>query len=493
MSEINKSTNDEILQAVAEAAARGGDDAVFDANDGATATKIMGSRSLSSAIAPGTALFSAAVGLLAKIVSVNLSYAEYRDVYAKHHRGYVEGGDIELGFLEKATAGTGNDPMGAVDSFSAPTYTTVTTAAAAVLKQYYGRYPASRVGRIPINEEDVKPAFVSRYGIEDYIAKQRAALNNKIIDDVNAEYDGVFLTAAQGAVAAGSGSAISANYIKATYQIVKGVPNPASGTSWAQFASEITEQGALQILIELKRIALHMLGRPNTLHNACGVSNNVKRAEDLVIYVNSDVYAQLSSVTAFAYNMAELRERGVEIMPLAASWLEAAHTATGARIFAFVGSADWARDWLTVDYTRTVPTDAGVIVTRKSTGILAVCGYEPACFVGADPTAAGTPTKVVLSTGWTSLTSATTIFGDRYSAEGDLEAFARAGGTSAATYTNVVSLKAVSTASTAYTLKLSQGGVVVASFDLSASGSTFIDWSQYLNGTDTTITAVANT
>lgn len=491
MSNTTKATNDEILQAVAEAASRGGDDAVFDAGDGQTAVKLMGSRSLSTAVSPGTALFSAAVGLLAKIVSVNLSYAQYTDVYAKHHRGYVEGGDVELGFIEKATAGTGNAPMGAVDSFSAPTYTTVTTADAAVLKQYYGRYPAARVARIPISEEDVKPAFTSRYGIEDYIEKQRAALNNKIVDDVNGEYDGVFLTAAQGAVAAGSGSAISANYVKATYKAVPGVPNPASGTSWAQFADQITEKAALAILIELKRIALHMLGRPNSLHNACGVSNNVKRPEDLVIYVNSDVYAQLSSVTAFAYNMSELRERGVEIQPLAASWLETAHTSTGGRVIAFVGSVDWARDWLTVDYTRTVPTDAGVIVARKSTGVLAVCGYEPACFITADPTAAGTPTKVTVSTGFASVTANTVVTGKRY-IDGVLTPFSYPGGGSTVAPTNVVELYIISKASTAYTAKIAQGATELATFDLSTSGNTFVDWSQYLSGSDLTITFTAN-
>lgn len=483
-----KRTNDEILRAVAESAAIEGAASIFDENDAAAAAKLA-VKSISSSMTRGSALYNKATGLLAKIVEVNLSSAKYRDVYARHHRGYIAGGDIELGFMAPAEAGTGNDGQIVELPLSTPydsqmEYTTVTTAKTPHMYNYYEKNVSNRVARVPISERDVKTAFTDDYGISNYIEKVRESVNAKLTADANTDIDSAIasvLTAS--CVMAGSGSALTDDYYGgATVELTA---MQKRTTYWKDAAKQLTAPEIEALLVSIKTVALKMTGRPVSTYVATGLDNNADDMGRLVAYINPDVYANVCRLTAFAYNMNELREMGLEVKPMSASWLDSAATIStvGYPVVALVCSEDWLRDWLITDYTTTVPTDAGVILTHKVQSIIARCGYEPAAFICCDP-AATVPTKVYFAN-WNNAPSTLLAV---YTRSGNPEQV-KPGGTAAGTSNAVVDLSLYAAAADSGTVTGTQTGSTIPTFTITAGGSK--SYNEYLTGKDLTITYVA--
>ena len=125
-----------------------------------------------------------------------------------------------------------------------------------------------------------------------------------------------------------------------------------------------------------------MVTRPNSKYNALGVENNAKR-DTMVCYMWAPLYAELSRVKASVFDAKALEDDGLTIEPLLAPWLGL--NVANRVCLAAVGTANFIRDYPISDFASTVPTDRGVIECRFMATQVAICGYEPWCFIcGAD-------------------------------------------------------------------------------------------------------------
>lgn len=121
--------------------------------------------------APYTPLYNGFVGMIAKFAVTALSKAKYSDIYARHHRNLVQGRP-QVGFVKRATEGTGNKSALFSSTPAIGSLTSVVTADQPEVITLYDTVNASFVARVPISPEDVKNALTSEYGISELITKQ---------------------------------------------------------------------------------------------------------------------------------------------------------------------------------------------------------------------------------------------------------------------------------------------------------------------------------
>lgn len=325
---------------------------------------------------PFSALYNAFCGFLVKFGLVQLSKATYNDVYGPHHRNMIQGRP-ELGFVKIAKQGTGNHSAQFADNPAQGSLTTLVTADMPDVVALYAITVHNYESRIPISYEDVKTAFDNEYGINDLFVKVRESLEDKIVDDRNVTYDTKFTAVASDLIAAGSGAELEANAARATYVDVSGSADWSTILANRDF-SALTEDQLVQVFIAIKRLFYGMTTRPNSRYNALGEANNTKPS-DMICYIDADLYSELSRVKASLFNPEKLEEEGLRIVPLLAPWLGV--TLDGKNVLAAVGSVDFIRDYPTSDFSSSVPTDRGSIESRFMTTQVAICGYEPFCFL----------------------------------------------------------------------------------------------------------------
>lgn len=329
--------------------------------------------------APYTPLYNAFCGFVVKFAMTALSKAFYYDVYGPHHRNMLQGRP-ELGFVKKATAGTGNHSKQFAANPAQGSLTTVVTADMPDVVALYDITVASYEARIPVSTEDVKTAFTTEYGINDLYTKVRESLEDKITEDRNVSYDTKLAAVAAALIPAGTGSEINANAGKATYVTV------APGADWSTIVTNktygsLTEDQLTQVFVQIKKLYYGMTTRPNTRYNALGVANNAPK-DMMICYLDADLYAEMSRVKASVFDASALEESGLRIVPLAAPWLGT--VIDSKPIIAAIGTADFIRDWPTSDFGSSVPTDRGAIESRFMDTQIAVCGYEPFTFIVGD-------------------------------------------------------------------------------------------------------------
>ena len=325
---------------------------------------------------PFSALYNAFCGFLVKFGLVQLSKATYNDVYGPHHRNMIQGRP-ELGFVKIAKQGTGNHSAQFADNPAQGSLTTVVTADMPDVVALYAITVHNYESRRPISYEDVKTAFDNEYGVNDLFVKVRESLEDKITDDRNVTYDTKFTAVASDLIAAGTGAELEANAARATYVDVSGSADWSTILANRDFSS-LTEDQLVQVFIAIKRLFYGMTTRPNSRYNALGEANNAKPG-DMICYIDADLYSELSRVKASLFNPEKLEEEGLRIVPLLAPWLGV--TLEGKNILAAVGSVDFIRDYPTSDFSSSVPTDRGSIESRFMTTQVAICGYEPFCFL----------------------------------------------------------------------------------------------------------------
>lgn len=375
-----KKTNAEILQAVAnaseeEAQALGITDDVRKvaalAADGSPST-------LASIVVPGTTTYNAMIGVLVKIATMPLRYAKYTDVYAAHHRNFIEG-KPERTFIDVAKKGTGNSAQ--LQSTAAGLSGTLTSNISATTPDVYSVVTSdlkSMEARIPISTADYKNAFTREYGIADFISGMRIALENSIIKQRNAVYDDLFTDAASGAVQAPVSGSSQAGLWSATYVNVQ-LPDIYAFLDGSKLPDT---DDLLTFYAKVKSLYYNLTGRPTTAYNGAYVENNVS-SDEIILYVHSDLYAELTTrVDSFAANEQYLREAGLRIVPMRASWLGINVTATSKTIAA-IGSTNFLVDYPVNDYESTVSVDRGEIVTRYFDAYFSKAGFEPFVFIRA--------------------------------------------------------------------------------------------------------------
>ena len=367
-------TNEEILNNIAELSEEERNRyGVSSELQSAAARAASGNRTaLASFWEPYTAVYNGFVGFIAKFALSQLSKATYNDLYAAHHRNMVQGRP-QLGFVDRAKQGTGNASQQFAANPAIGGLTTVVTAEMPDIIALYDITVHDYVARIPVSTEDVKTAMTSEYGISDLYTLVREGLEDAIIEDRNATYDDAMSTVVAGAIPAGTGSQIAANAAKATYTVVPGQANWAEAVATGDL-SAITEDQLTQVFVTIKNTYYGVTGRPQTRYNALGVRNN--KTDNVVCYVWAPLYAEMSRVKASAFNLNELLDSGLRMVPLVAPWLGIVLD-NGNAVLGAIGSADFIRDYPTSDFASTVPTDRGVIECRFMTTQLAIAGYEP--------------------------------------------------------------------------------------------------------------------
>lgn len=330
--------------------------------------------------APYTPLYNGFVGMIAKFAVTALSKAKYSDIYARHHRNLVQGRP-QVGFVKRATAGTGNNSALFAASPTMGSLTSVVTADQPEVITLYDTVNASYVARVPISPEDVKNALTSEYGISELITKTREAAEDKIINDRNELFDKELTECAKTAVLAGS--EIPDNSGKATKRIL----NISYEATQAAVAGRVdmTTEDLTAIYTEIKRVYYSMVGRPVTDFNALAVPNNVDK-DNMVCYIDSDLLAEMETrVAQAAFNLDKLEQAGLTLVPTKAPYLGKALASGSDTFVPFVamGSADFIRDYPISDYTTEMQVDRGVIHSRFFDDQLIKAGYEPFVFLGA--------------------------------------------------------------------------------------------------------------
>lgn len=329
--------------------------------------------------APYTPLYNGFVGMIAKFAVTALSKAKYSDIYARHHRNLVQGRP-QVGFVKRATAGTGNDSALFSSTPTIGSLTSLVTADQPEVITLYDTVNASFVARVPISPEDVKNALTSEYGISELITKTREAAEDKIINDRNELFDTQLTECAKMAVA--EGSEISANSGKATKRVL----NISYGATQAAIAGRIdmTTEDLTAIYTEIKRVYYSMVGRPIPDFNALAVPNNVDK-DNMVCYIDSDLLAEMETrVAQAAFNLDKLEQAGLTLVPTKAPYLGKPMKSGSDTFVPFVamGSADFIRDYPISDYTTEMQVDRGVIHSRFFDDQLIKAGYEPFVFLG---------------------------------------------------------------------------------------------------------------
>lgn len=329
--------------------------------------------------APYTPLYNGFVGMIAKFAVTALSKAKYSDIYARHHRNLVQGRP-QVGFVKRATAGTGNNSALFAASPTIGSLTSVVTADQPEVITLYDTVNASFVARVPISPEDVKNAVTNEYGISELITKTREAAEDKIINDRNELFDTQLTECAKTAVAVGS--EIPDNSGKATKRTL----NISSEAMQAAINGRIdmTTEDLTNIYTEIKRVYYSMVGRPVTDFNALAVPNNVDK-ENMVCYIDSDLLAEMETrVAQAAFNLDKLEQAGLTLIPTKAPYLGKPLAVGQGRFVPFVamGSADFIRDYPLSDYTTEMQVDRGVIHSRFFDDQLIKAGYEPFVFLG---------------------------------------------------------------------------------------------------------------
>lgn len=329
--------------------------------------------------APFTPLYNGFVGMIAKFAVTALSKAKYTDIYARHHRNLVQGRP-QVGFIKRATEGTGNKSALFSSTPAIGSLTSVVTADQPEVITLYDTVNASFAARVPISPEDVKNAVTNEYGISELITKTREAAEDKIINDRNELFDAQLTECARTAVAVGS--EISANSGKATKRLL----HISSGATKAAIAGRIdmTTEDLTAIYTEIKRVYYSMVGRPVTDFNALAVPNNVDK-DNMVCYIDSDLLAEMETrVAQAAFNLDKLEQAGLTLIPTKAPYLGKALMFGQDAFVPFVamGSADFIRDYPISDYTTEMQVDRGVIHSRFFDDQLIKAGYEPFVFLG---------------------------------------------------------------------------------------------------------------
>ena len=331
--------------------------------------------------APYTPLYNGFVGMIAKFAVTALSKAKYSDIYARHHRNLVQGRP-QVGFVKRATAGTGNNSALFSSTPTIGSLTSVVTADQPEVITLYDTVNASYVARVPISPEDVKNAVTSEYGISELITKTREAAEDKIINDRNELFDTQLTECAKTAVA--TGSEIPENSGKA----IKRILHISSGAVRAAIAGRIdmTTEDLTAIYTEIKRVYYSMVGRPVPDFNALAVPNNVDK-DNMVCYIDSDLLAEMETrVAQAAFNLDKLEQAGLTLVPTKAPYLGKALALASANDtfvpFVAMGSADFMRDYPISDYTTEMQVDRGVIHSRFFDDQLIKAGYEPFVFLG---------------------------------------------------------------------------------------------------------------
>lgn len=373
-----KLTNSEVLQQIGELSREEANEYGLTESDQNMALKAAGGdlRAAAAFFAPYTPLYNAFVGFVVKFAISDLSKAHYTDVYARHHRNMTQGRP-QLGFVKPAKAGTGNALQQFANSPAVGGLTTVVTAEMPDVVALYDITTHTYVARIPVSAEDVKTAFTTPYGINDLYVKVREGLDDKIIEDRNDTFDLSLTTSAANSIEAGTGTESNVNAGRAVFQRIGSSANFAAAAAANDYSS-IAVSELEKVFVTLKRVFYGLVGRPNTRYNALGEKNNCPK-DMIVCYIDADLYAELSRVKASLFNSSELEEQGLVLQPLKAPWLGA--TLSGKTILAAVGSADYIRDYPVSDFGSTVPTDTGVIECRHMSTQVALCGYEPWCYI----------------------------------------------------------------------------------------------------------------
>lgn len=329
--------------------------------------------------APYTPLYNGFVGMIAKFAVTALSKAKYSDIYARHHRNLVQGRP-QVGFVKRATAGTGNDSALFSSTPTTGSLTSVVTANQPEVITLYDTVNASFVARVPISPEDVKNALTSEYGISELITKTREAAEDKIINDRNELFDTELTNSAKTAVSVGS--EIPDNSGKATKRALMISPEAMRAALTGRIA--MTTEDLTNIYTEIKRVYYSMVGRPVTDFNALAVPNNVDK-DNMVCYIDSDLLAEMETrVAQAAFNLDKLEQAGLTLIPTKAPYLGKTLAVGQDKFVPFVamGSADFIRDYPLSDYTTEMQVDRGVIHSRFFDDQLIKAGYEPFVFLG---------------------------------------------------------------------------------------------------------------
>lgn len=329
--------------------------------------------------APFTPLYNGFVGMIAKFAVTALSKAKYSDIYAKHHRNLVQGRP-QVGFVKRATEGTGNKSALFSSTPTIGSLTSVVTADQPEVITLYDTVNASFVARVPISPEDVKNAVTNEYGISELITKTREAAEDKIINDRNELFDTQLTECAKTAVL--EGSEIPDNSGKA----VKRILNLSYQSRHAVFAGrmDMTVEDLTSVYTEIKRVYYSMVGRPVPEFNALAVPNNVEK-DNMVCYIDSDLLAEMETkVAQAAFNLDKLEQAGLTLIPTKAPYLGKSLVSGTDTFVPFVamGSADFIRDYPISDYTTEMQVDRGVIHSRFFDDQIIKAGYEPFVFLG---------------------------------------------------------------------------------------------------------------
>lgn len=331
--------------------------------------------------APYTPLYNGFVGMIAKFAVTALSKAKYSDIYSKHHRNLVQGRP-QVGFVKRATEGTGNKSALFSSTPTTGSLTSVVTADQPEVITLYDTVNASFAARVPISPEDVKNAVTSEYGISELITKTREAAEDKIINDRNELFDTELTNCAKTAVL--TGSETSDNSGKAVKRILnisyEAVQAAADGRI------DMTTEDLTAIYTEIKRVYYSMVGRPVPDFNALAVPNNVDK-ENMVCYIDSDLLAEMETrVAQAAFNLDKLEQAGLTLIPTKAPYLGKPMKSGTTTFVPFVamGSADFIRDYPISDYTTEMQVDRGVIHSRFFDDQLIKAGYEPFVFLGVE-------------------------------------------------------------------------------------------------------------
>lgn len=376
-----KKTNQEILTAVANASEEEAQSLGITEEVRKVATLAAdGSPSaLSSIVVPGTTTYNAMLGVIVKIATTPLRWAKYTDVYAAHHRNFIQG-KPERNFIDVAKKGTGNSAQLQTNTAGlSGTLTSVVTATTPDVYSVVSNELKSFEARIPISTADYKNAFSQEYGLSDFIGGLRMALENSILEQRNAAYDEYFESAAGNAAKAPVTTSTAAGMVQATYVDVV-LPNVYAYLNTGSALPD--NDDLLTFYAKIKSLYYALTGRPVSDYNGAGVKNNVVK-DELVLYVHADLYAELTTrVDSFASNEQYLTEAGLKIVPMQAPWL-GSDASTTSKTIAAIGSSNFIVDYPVNDYESTVQVDRGEIVTRYFDAYFSQAGFEPFVFINA--------------------------------------------------------------------------------------------------------------
>lgn len=381
MATKKKMTNQEALAQIAEMSAT--EAATYGATPDLQQTAAMAAAgdvpAMMSLTATDTPLYNAMLGILVKLAYTPLRYADYTDLYAAHHRNFVQG-KPERNFIGLAKVGTGNNAQLETDAATGNgMLTTVVTATTPDIYSVTVTQSRNFVARVPISDADYRNAFNNEYGITNLIQGIRKSLENKIINDRNNLFDTAFSDAVDTAVKVGTGAETTENLTKATIvDIGEVVSDPNE-------LAQGVEREARAIYQGLSRIYFEMTGRPTEKYNALGVPNNTPE-DAMIVYIDPKYYSAMRTyVDAFAFNSEALTIKPMKFKPMSAPWMgKFASGSVGGNVIAAIGSVDWALDYPVNDFSRVVPTDRGEIVARFLDTELSIAGFEQMCFIVYD-------------------------------------------------------------------------------------------------------------